>query len=302
MSPKRMALSSVTRGRIDRPLRVLVAGTPGVGKSTFAAGAPSPIFLCAEDGAAQLDVARFPAPMYWQDILDAVDSLLAEPHDFKTFVLDTADAAEPLAWAQVCMAAKKDNIEAFGYGKGYVEAAGLWRGLLARVQRLRDERGMHVVLTAHTHIKLYKSPNTEDYDRFELRLHKAVGALLSDWVDVHGFCAFETFAAKSERTSKAKGISTGNREMHTNRTATFDAKNRYAMPDVLPLDWAEMFAATRSVERLRAAIEKAAAGLPDDEREKVPGALAWCGEAPDKLSQLLAKIQDKLTPKEPEES
>ena len=48
----RMTLASITRGKQERPLRVIVHGVEGVGKSTFGADAPSPVFLCAEDGTA----------------------------------------------------------------------------------------------------------------------------------------------------------------------------------------------------------------------------------------------------------
>ncbi len=59
---KKMCIESVRTGRIEKPIRVLMYGTDGVGKTTFAADAPGPVFLAAEDGTAQLDVARFPEP------------------------------------------------------------------------------------------------------------------------------------------------------------------------------------------------------------------------------------------------
>ena len=59
-APSKMTLDAITRGKIEKPLRLLVIGVDGVGKSTFAAAAPSPIFLDAEDGSNNLDVARLP--------------------------------------------------------------------------------------------------------------------------------------------------------------------------------------------------------------------------------------------------
>ena len=48
-SSKRMSLQSVVCGRLDRSIRILIYGQEGVGKSTCAADAPTPIFLGAED-------------------------------------------------------------------------------------------------------------------------------------------------------------------------------------------------------------------------------------------------------------
>ena len=55
----------------------------------------------------------------------------------------------------------------------------------------------------------------------------------------------------SEKKGRAKGISTGRRVIHTERTAARDAKNRYALPAELPLSYDE-YAAARE------------AGLPAD--------------------------------------
>src|SRR5687767_4790982 len=101
-SKARMALTNVTRGPQPRPLKMVVYGVSGVGKSTFASGAPSPIFLCAGDNAAWLDVARFPAPRTWEDAIEAVRTLIDEPHEFRTLVIDTLDDLEALAWHAVC--------------------------------------------------------------------------------------------------------------------------------------------------------------------------------------------------------
>src|SRR5690606_20055786 len=73
---KRMALGAVTKGKIAKAQRIVIYGTEGIGKSTFGACAPSPIFLCSENGTEHLDVARFPAPQSWRDVLDAVDVLI----------------------------------------------------------------------------------------------------------------------------------------------------------------------------------------------------------------------------------
>ncbi len=80
--PSRMALSELVKGRRAKPIRTLLYGVEGIGKSTFAANAPSPIFVGAEDGTDHLDVTRFPMPETWQEVLDApVAELLVESEE-----------------------------------------------------------------------------------------------------------------------------------------------------------------------------------------------------------------------------
>jgi len=56
-----MSLGAVVKGKQSKAWRILLYGTEGVGKSTFASQCPSPIFLGAEDGTAHLDVDGFPS-------------------------------------------------------------------------------------------------------------------------------------------------------------------------------------------------------------------------------------------------
>ena len=95
-----MTVANVIKGKVEVPIAFLIYGVEGIGKSTFAAGAPSPIFIEPEsDGTARLDTQRFPRPEAWSDITDAVSSLTVDDHRFQTLVIDTLDAAEGLLCA-----------------------------------------------------------------------------------------------------------------------------------------------------------------------------------------------------------
>ncbi|MEZ6008797.1 MAG: ATP-binding protein [Planctomycetota bacterium] len=112
-----MKLDAVRRGVRPAADRVLLVGTEGVGKSTFAADAPSPIFLAAEDGIRHLDVASFPEPTSFADVMDAIRTLQTEPHEFQTLVIDTIDWVEPLVFEAVCQQNGWTTIEDPGYGR-----------------------------------------------------------------------------------------------------------------------------------------------------------------------------------------
>jgi len=242
--PSRMTLGAVVSGRVMAPIKAAVYGLEGAGKTTFAAGAPSPIFIPIEEGTNALNVQRSPAPETFGDVLDFLTVLTREKHEFRTVVLDTLDALEPMIWAQVCLAGKKPSIEGFGYGKGYVAALDLWRVLLARLEQLRAAKKMNVVLIAHSQIKKFQNPEGEDFDRYELKLAgKGAAGLIKEWTDDLLFATYEVIAATDEEKERTRGVATGKRIARTVHSGAFDAKSRHELPDPMPLEWTEYRAA-----------------------------------------------------------
>lgn len=290
-SPSRMTLSALVRGKQERPLRVVLYGVEGVGKSTFAANAPAPIFLGAEDGTSHLDVARFPMPRTWTEIMEAAGTLTRDAHEFGTLVVDTLDWAEPLLWAYICERDGKDNVEDYGYGKGYTAALEEWRVFLAALERLRDTRKMHVIFLAHSWIKPFKNPEGDDFDRYEMKLHARAAGLVKEWCDAVLFANWETFATKDKATKRVKGISTGARLVYTVRTAAYDAKNRHDLPESMPLSWsdfAEAVAAHRPADpvALLAEIQRKAKELGGEIEIKTTAAIERAAGSAAKLAQL----------------
>lgn len=296
----KMAISSITKGRIETPLRLVLYGPEGCGKSTFAAAAPDPVFIAAESGTNQLDVARFPMPQTWGDVLDAVRVLGIEAHRWQTVVLDTLDAIEPMIWTYVIERAASDkikSIEDFGYGKGYTAALEEWRLLLSMLDVLLAKR-MNVVLVAHSQVKTFKSPEAgiDDYDRYELKLNGKAAGLVKEWPDCVLFANYETLTA--DKNGKTKGVSTGKRLIHTERTAAYDAKNRYSLPSSLPLAWDAFASAVKAgadgtADKLVTEIRALLPRLPEKLRVEAEGGLGRAGRDLGKLTTL----RDFLTPK-----
>lgn len=306
-----MKLSAVTRGKQIHPLRVMLYGPEGVGKTTFGAGAPSPIFLGAEEGTAQLDVARFPQPESWADARDAVAELTNEKHSYETLVIDTLDWLEPVLWDHMCRRdsvgrkEKLEHIEDYGYGKGYNIAVDDWRILIADLERLRRAKPMHVVILAHAWVKPFKNPVGDDYDRYELKVHNKCSGIFKEWVDANLFANYETFTHKDER-KRVRGIANGARVIHTARNAAWDAKSRYALPLQLPLEWSSFAEAVRAAQPadpavLIAGIEELAAKLGGETEVATREALARVKYDAVKLSQLANWANALLNQKEEEQ-
>lgn len=289
----RMTLGSIVRGKLDRPVRVLLYGTEKVGKSTFASNAPSPIFLCSEDGTSNLDVARFPEPHSYLEVTDALRTLGEEEHEFKTLVVDTLDWMEPMIFGKVLEDAGKQGqgIESIGYGKGYTAAVDMWRDMMMRLDMLRNKKGMNIILLAHAWIKPFQNPLGENFDRYELKMNKQGSAVIKEWVDAILFANYEILTYKKSEKDKAKGVGDGARIVHTQRRDAFDAGNRYNLPETIPLSWDDFWggvvANTENVAKLRAEIEELMMRLPEKAAARVKESLATSGDNEEKLAQLL---------------
>lgn len=229
---KSTAPITISRGLIPSAARLALYGPEGVGKSTLTAGFPEPVFLDTEGGTAHLDVARFPRPRNWADVVAVINHLLTTEHGYKTLVIDSIDWTEKLLIEEVCRKANKDGIEDFGYGKGLVYLAEEFARFLALLEKLRDH-GMHVVLVGHSTIRKFEAPGAAgSYDRYELKLAKQVAALTKEWVDSLLFLNYVTKV--TEKDGKQRAVGGRERVIHTTHTAAWDAKNRYSLDEKLP--------------------------------------------------------------------
>ena len=240
-----ISLASLTSTAPLSPPRILVYGVAGIGKTTFATSAGEPVVLLTEDGLGTIKVPHFPLARSFNEVMEALAALYSEPHDYNTVVVDSVDWLEPLVWRHAC----KDNgwrsIEDPGYGKGYLAALDLWRQYLDGLNALRDERGMTVIQIAHADIKRFDSPEHEPYDRYVIKLHARASALLQEHSDVVLFANYRISTVKSDigfNKKVTRALGSGERVLYTAERPAFLAKNRFGLPDVLPLDW-QAFAA-----------------------------------------------------------
>jgi hypothetical protein len=267
----RLSLANVVKGRRARPLWTHLYGPEGCGKTTFAAAAPNPIFIDIEQGSNELDVARFAfddsgrtTPANWTEIVEALRTLEREEHPYQSVAVDTLDAAEALIWTFICERDSKSSVEDYGYGKGYVAAVDEWRIFIAALEKLRA-KGLQVITLAHSMVKPFKNPLGEDYDRYQMKLHDKASGLIKERADAVLFAKYEEMPYRDEKTKRVRGVSTGARVMFTARTAAYDAKNRHDLPEKMPLDWGDYWAAVRAhrpadptalAEQIRASAER----------------------------------------------
>lgn len=62
----------ITSGINDKPLKVVVYGPEGIGKSTFAAQFPEPLFIDTEGSTDFMNVRRLPKPTSYEMLKEEV--------------------------------------------------------------------------------------------------------------------------------------------------------------------------------------------------------------------------------------
>ena len=239
-------LDTIIRGKTPKAPKVIVFGFEGCGKSTWASNAPNPIFVQTEDGLNQIDCAKFPLAKNYADVMNQLVAVRDEEHDFQTLVVDSLSGFEPMIWEDVCKQYGVKTIEKVdgGFGKGYVIACNWWIQFRDLLQQINEKRNMMIILIAHVGIQTVKDPETATYDRTAPRLDRRAEGILSQWAD----CVLQ--AKQKFRIQKtAEGFGTeraiatpvgtegGERVLRTVGNAAVIAKNRYGIPEEIPLDF-----------------------------------------------------------------
>jgi hypothetical protein len=225
-------LKTIQTGKLHAPPRLMIYGTEGIGKSTFGASAPNAIFIPTEDGLDHIDCSKFPLCRTFTDVMNDLEALQNEQHDFQTIVIDSIDWLERLIWDYVCQQYRVDNIERVdgGFGKGYTIVLTYWRKFIDALRQLRDSKKMIVVLLAHTQVRTHTDPESSAFDTFLPKLHKNASAMLCEWCDAILMATREYGAAKGAKSG-------GERILRCERSAACSAKNRFGLPEILPMDW-----------------------------------------------------------------
>lgn len=298
---RRFALTDIRAGRLDLPRRILGYGVEGVGKSTFGAGAPDPVFLCPENGTPHLDIRRLPTPSTWDELLQIV-SLVEGASGIGTLVVDPVNWLELLAWARVVggpnAAPNEETADEIakhggGYGKGHEAAVSHWRTLVAALERVWST-GKHVILLGHAAVKSFTDPTGVAFDRYELQMHAKAAGILKQWVDDLLFMRHEVLI-RMEKTGRREAVATGARVIHTQWSRAWDAKSRASLPEELPLSWADYWTSVAAgkarAPALLAEVQSLAREVDTAMGERALSAAKAASNNPDRLAEIVNKLR-----------
>lgn len=244
-------LDNVIKGKTPKAPRIMIYGYEGVGKSTWAASAPNPIFIQTEDGLDNIDTNKFPVAKTWNEVVEQMTALITEEHDFQTVIVDSISGLERLIWTEVCKQFGVKNIEKAdgGFARGYKHALDWWELFLEGLEKL-NEKGMMIILIGHVGVQEVKDPESQTYHRTAPRVHHLAEGMISQWCDAV-LQAKQNFRIQKtdEGFGNSRGIATavgqegGERVVRTVGTAAVIAKNRYNLPEYLPLDFNAFYSA-----------------------------------------------------------
>lgn len=225
---------TITNTRKTKPMKVVLYGVEGIGKTTFVSHFPDPIFIDTEGSTGFIDAKKLPDPDNWTMLLEEIAYMAQNPQG-KTLVIDTADWAEELAKQHLMAKHKWQAIDQTDYGTRYVALSNEIIRLLRGLEMVKNA-GMNVVLTAHAVQKKFELPDqVGSFDRYVLKLEKRDAALIKEWCDMLLFANYKTtVVASGSGSKKATG---GQRVMYTTHMPAWDAKNRLGLPDELPFEY-----------------------------------------------------------------
>lgn len=240
--------TSIGKAHSNLPPRIVLSGEPKAGKTTWAAKAPSPLFIpiVGEEGCDDLvdsqgnsiDVDAVPTIQNYQELISVLEWFRDGEHSFKTLIIDSLSSAERMIWNDLVESdSKADSIELVGggYGKGYTMTLERFRRVTQLISEIREKRKACAILIAHVTPKMGTDAETlEQYDAYELALNKKVVALFEQWTD------YMLFASKTKyRTEEGKAIDRG-RKLILHGKAHLPVGGRSIiskLPAELPLEW-----------------------------------------------------------------
>jgi len=228
--------------------RITLYGVPGVGKSTLANEFPDALFILTEENNV-VGCEAFPVCKTLDQLREIIKQLRElDVIPYKTIVIDSISKLDQLIIANVIATSppgkRGETVSTIaaaygGYGAGFLKAASLHRAFKAQMDALA-KRGITIIFISHIEIKNCKRPDQEDYHVYTLVMNgDASRAVYIDDVDMVGFCKMKSMTVETE-SGRNLIKSLGYRTISVGITEVHASKNRFSMPDEIPMTFADI--------------------------------------------------------------
>lgn len=233
------------------PLKDLyfIHGKPGIGKTSFCAFAPNPVFFIdkLEKGVLKLrDMKNSPIPQVpvtkpfetWDDVEDGLNELKAGDHGFQTLIIDSITGIEKLLFRHIAdkeFDGKLTKEGFFSFQQGPDTAMTYyWPDFFRSLEEVR-ESGLDIFIIGHSQITMFNSPTGDNYDRWEPVLHKKSWKAIDRVMDNVMFMDYHVSLEQVGHKKKPKANQDSNRLIRTEPSPAYDAKNRLGLPAVIDM-------------------------------------------------------------------
>lgn len=204
-------LASISDATRMRAPRIVCLGVEKIGKSTFGADSPSPVFIPinGEEGIDEIKlpkfksgqtVPQFPVCSVMGEFWECLNTLWNENHDYQTVVIDSASTLQPLIWKEVCEKYNVSTIDEVlkGFNKGQNIAVNTWRQITDFLDALRATKNISSIIVGHVGVRRFDDPTAGSYDAYEFDIDKKAAAHFYRWADAILFCNTKTVVEKED--------------------------------------------------------------------------------------------------------
>jgi hypothetical protein len=219
-------LASISTQSSSRAPKGIIYGAPGIGKTTFGAGAGG-LIIDTENGIPQnISVQHTPYFSSWTEIKECLDFLVA--NQYGVVVIDTIDwmlrrIEESVSGVDGSLRGMSNTLNRShgGYGNGkQVLKNYVYQYLLPTFDRMVNS-GTAVIMLAHADRQKLTSIEGAEYERSMPQIYSDLVEIMIEWSDFVG----------------AACIIHGQRSLVLQETNQMVAKNRYGITGIIPLDW-----------------------------------------------------------------
>lgn len=225
----------ITSGIKNAPFKVLMYGKHGVGKSTWASMAPNAFVIDPNERTRRINFHKRVSVTSWDEVVEAVELVVSGEVECDTIVLDELATLERLNHEHVCKRGKKNDISDFKWGAGYSQSLKDFRNLLG----LLDKSGKNVILIGHTHVSVFKNPEGEDYNEYQVDCRDKLANMICQWAEAVFFARHLKYIEKTTDDQKKIVVQDEKPILHTVEDAAYTAKNSYGMRPKISMDFRE---------------------------------------------------------------
>lgn len=212
------------------PPKIILYGLHGVGKTTFAADAGALVVDCENGCGAIPNLKRTPYLETWEEMRSWLVGLAKEKKLPNVLAVDTLDwmIQRIIEHVTIKLDGKKPDDVTNTLGSahgGFFKARDIVKNIVYRdmipILNSFTARGCAVLMLAHAANLNLKSPEGFDIPTAAPALPEWILGTFVEWVDI-------VFYATDDQTG---------RNMRARGTPSVMAKNRYSLPDVIPMSW-----------------------------------------------------------------